>query len=305
MKKLIKNGLMFFAGILILTTSCTKNDSEEMGGKGTLSVLLTDAPFPSNLVDQTIVTIDKIEIRSTLALTGTTSSTLSDNESQFTTLYEGDGKTFDLLDLQNGITAELANVDLEPGSYDLIRMHVAKAEVVLKTGTSYDMKIPSGSTSGIKIKIIPELLIESGVESTILLDFDVSKSFVVQGNPKTPAGIKGFLFKPTLRAMCQQFTGGISGKVTENTGTSTATTTTTAIAGATIEIYRADTIYSSAQTNAAGAYALVGLPALNYKLVCSKDGYTSVTINEVVVKTKEITTQNITLVKTATTTTTP
>lgn len=293
MKKLIKNGLMFLAGILVLTTSCTQNDSDGVGGgKGSLTLLLTDAPFPSNLVDETIVIIDKIEIRST----ATSTTTDSDNATQYTVLYEGEGKAFDLLDLQNGVTEELANVDLDEGSYDLIRMHVSKAEVVLTDGTSFDLKIPSGSTSGIKIKITPELLIEGGIESTILLDFDVSKSFIVQGNPKTPAGIKGFLFKPSLRAMCQQFTGVISGKVSENA--------TTPVVGATVEVIRADTVYSSATTDAAGAYALVGLPALNYKLVCSKDGYTALTVNEVVVKTKEITTQNITLVKTATATTT-
>jgi len=302
MKEIIKNGLMFLAGILVLTTSCTQNDSDGVGGgNGSLTVLLTDAPFPSNLVDETIVTIDKIEIRST----ATSTTTDSDNASQYTVLYEGVGKAFDLLDLQNGVIAELANVDLDEGSYDLIRMHVSKAEVILKDGTSFDLKIPSGSTSGIKIRITPELLIESGVESTILLDFDVSKSFVVQGNPKTPAGIKGFIFKPSLRAMCQQYTGVISGKVIENVGTSTTTTTATAISGATVEIIRADTVYSSATTDATGAYALVGLPALSYKLVCSKDGYAAVTVNDVVVKTKQITTQNITLVKTATTTTNP
>ena len=288
MKKLIKNGWMVLAGILLLATSCTQNDSESIGGKGTLSLLLTDAPFPSTLVDETIVTIDKIEIRSTAAATTTTTD--SDNAAQYTTLYEGEGKPFNLLNLQNGVTEELANVDLEAGSYDLIRMHVVKAEVVLNDGTSYDLKIPSGTTSGIKIKITPELLIESGVESTVLLDFDVSKSFIVQGNPKTPAGIKGFLFKPVLRAMCQQFTGVIAGTVSENA--------TTPVANATVEIMRADSVYSSAQTDATGAYSLVGLPALTYKLVCSKDGYTAVTVNEVIVKTKETTTQNITLVKT-------
>lgn len=297
MKKLVKNGLMFLAGILVLTTSCTQNDSDGIGGgKGNLSLLLTDAPFPSALVDETVVTIDKIEIRSTAAATTTTTTT----DSEYTVLYEGEGKPFNLLDLQNGVTKELANVDLEAGSYDLIRMHVVKAEVVLTDGTRYDLKIPSGSSSGLKIKITPELLIESGVESTILLDFDVSKSFVVQGNPKTPAGIKGFLFKPVLRAMCQQYTGVISGKVSENA--------TTPVANATVEILRADSVYTSAQTDATGAYSLVGLPALTYKLVCSKDGYTTVTVNEVIVKTKETTTQDITLVKTVTTpppTTTP
>jgi hypothetical protein len=295
MKKLIKNGLMFLAGILVLTTSCTKNDSVGTGGKGTLSLLLTDAPFPSSLVQKTIVTIDKIEIRSTTAATTTT--TTSDSDTQYTILYEGEAKPFDLLKLQNGITEELANVDLNAGSYDLIRMHVVNAQVVLKDGTSYDLKIPSGSTSGIKIKITPELLIESGVESTILLDFDVSKSFIVQGNPNTPAGVKGFLFKPVLRAMCQQFTGVIAGKVSENA--------TTPVAGVTVEILRADTIYSSALTDAAGLYSLVGLPALDYKMVFSKDGYTAVNVSSVIVKTKETTNQNVTMVKTVTPITTP
>jgi len=296
MKNLIKNGLIFLAGILVLATSCTQNDSEGTGGKGTLSLLLTDAPFPSDLVESTLVTIDKIEIRSTTTATVTT--TEEDNASQYTVLYEGEGKVFDLLDLQNGITEELANVDLDPGSYDLIRMHVTKAEVVLKDdhGT-FDLKIPSGYTSGIKIKITPELLIESGVESTIVLDFDVSKSFIVQGNPKTPAGIKGFLFKPSLRAMCQQFTGVISGKVSENA--------TTPIANATVEIYTDGSVYASGMTDTNGAYALIGLPALTYQMVFSKDGYNSVTVDNVIVKAKETTTMDATMGKTASPTTTP
>jgi hypothetical protein len=295
MKNLLKNGLMLFAGILVLTTSCTQNDSDGIGGgKGNLSLLLTDAPFPSSLVDETIVTIDKIEIRSTTAATASSTTT----DSEYTVLYEGEGKPFNLLDLQNGVTKELVNADLEPGSYDFIRMHVTKAEVVLTDGTSFDLKIPSGSSSGLKIKITPELLIESGVESTIILDFDVSKSFIVQGNPKTPAGIKGFLFKPVLRAMCQQYTGVISGKVSENA------TTPVPIADATVEIYREDTVYSSAQTDATGAYALVGLPALTYQMVFSKDGYTSVTVDGVIVKAKETTTQDVTMGKTVTQTTT-
>lgn len=293
MKKLIKNGLMFLAGFLILATSCTQNDSVGGGGKGNLSLLLTDAPFPTSLVDQTVVTIDKIEIRSTATATATTMMD-ADNAAQYTTLYAGEAKPFNLLKLQNGITEELANVDLNAGSYDLIRMHVVNAKVLLKDGTSYDLKIPSGSTSGIKIKITPELLIENGVESTILLDFDVSKSFIVQGNPMTPAGMKGFLFKPVLRAVCQQFTGVIAGKVSENA--------TTPIAGATVEILRADTVYSSALTDATGAYALVGLPALTYNMVFSKDGYTTVNVSSVIVKTKETTTQDVTMVKTVVTT---
>ncbi len=33
------------------------------------------------------------------------------------------------------------------------------------------------------------------------LDFDLEKSFVVQGNPNTAAGIKGFHFKPVVKPL--------------------------------------------------------------------------------------------------------
>lgn len=297
MKKLIFKGLMLVAGILFLATSCTQNDSEgTAGGKGSLSILLTDAPFPSSLVKNTFVTIDKIEIRSTLAGTATATTEEADAKAVYTVVYEGEGKEFDLLKLQNGISDELANADLEPGSYDFIRMHVTQAEVVLKDGTSYDLKVPSGLSSGLKIKITPNLVIESGIESTIVLDFDVHKSFIVQGNPKTLAGIKGFMFKPVLRAVCQQYTGILSGKVTENV--------TTPVKDALVEIMLADTVYSSAVTETDGTYAMIGIPAASYLVVVSKEGYTDVEVNNVVVKEKETTTLDVNIVSTATGTTT-
>lgn len=301
MKSLVKNGLMFLAGILVLATSCTQvNDSGIGGGKGTLSVKLTDAPFPVSLVDQALVTIDKIEIRSktTTATTTTTTATTTDagDETKFTVLYEGDGKVFDLLDLQNGITAELLSMDLPAGSYDLIRMHIVSSKVNLKDGTSFDMKIPSGTSSGLKIKITPDLVIESGVESEVLLDFDVSKSFITQGNMKSPHGIKGFLFKPVLRAVCQKYSGVIAGKVSENA--------TTPIAEAHVQILRADTVYSSALTDGTGAYALVGLPSGTYMMICEKDGYNAVQIDQVIVKARETTIVDVTMGTTTSTTTT-
>lgn len=305
MRNLMRDGMMMLAGILIMTASCTKDDVSEVAvvegleGKGTLALMLTDAPFPVSLVDKTLVTIDKIEIRSTIASTASSTTTTTagaDSEALYSVLYSGEGKVFDLLDLQNGITAELMNMEIAIGSYDLIRMHVKKSEVVLKDGTIYDMKIPSDVTGGIKIKITPELVIEDGVESEVLLDFDVSKSFITQGNLKSAQGIKGFLFNPMLRAVCQKYSGIITGKVSANE--------TTPIIEANVQIYRADTVYSSALTDATGAYALIGLPAGNYKLVCEKDGYAATKIDQVIVKVKETTTTNITM-GTATTTTNP
>lgn len=304
MKNLMRDGMMMLAGILIMTASCTKVDDSEVAvgegldGKGTLALMLTDAPFPVSLVDKTLVTIDKIEIRSTIASaassTTTTTTTGTDSEAMYSVLYSGAGKVFDLLDLQNGVTAELMNMEIPIGSYDLIRMHIVASEVVLKNGTSYDMKVPSAGASGLKIKITPELVIEDGVESEVLLDFDVSKSFITQGNVNTAQGIKGFLFKPILRAVCQKYSGIIAGKVSANE--------TTPIAEANVRIFRADTVYSSALTDGTGAYALIGLPAGNYKLVCEKDGYAAAKIDQVTVKARETTTQNITMGTTTLTT---
>lgn len=307
MKNLMRDGMMMLAGILIMTASCTKVDDSEvivgegLNGTGTLALMLTDAPFPVSLVDKTLVTIDKIEIRSTIASTASstttnTTTTGADSEAMYNVLYSGEGKVFDLLDLQNGVTAELMNLEIPIGTYDLIRMHIVASEVVLKDGTSYDMKVPSAGVSGLKIKISPELVIEDGVESEVLLDFDVSKSFITQGNVKVAHGIKGFLFNPVLRAVCQKYSGIIAGKVSANE--------TTPIAEANVQIYRADTVYSSALTDATGAYALIGLPAGNYELVCEKDGYAAAKIDQVTVKARETTTQNITM-GTATATTNP
>lgn len=285
MKNLVRVSMMLLAGILIFVTACNENDDSAKAGKGTVVIKLTDAPFPVSLVDQALVTIDKIEIRSTVEVENAEGET--ENETLYTVLFEGE-KVVDLLDLQNGITTDLLSMDIEAGSYDLIRMHVTSSEVILKDGTSFDLKIPSGSASGLKIKIAPELVVESGVESEVLLDFDVSKSFKVQGNMNTPAGIKGFMFKPVIRAMCQKYSGIVEGKVFENE--------TTPVAEAHVQIIVADTVYSSALTDATGSYALIGLPAGNYKMVCEKEAYTPVLVDLVTVKARETTVQDFLLI---------
>ncbi len=285
MRNLVRVSMMLLAGILIFVTACNENDDSAKAGKGTVVIKLTDAPFPVSLVDQALVTIDKIEIRSTVEVENAEGEI--ENETLYTVLFEGE-KVVDLLDLQNGITTDLISMDIDAGSYDLIRMHVTSSEVILKDGTSFDLKIPSGSASGLKIKITPELVVESGVESEVLLDFDVSKSFMVQGNMNTPAGIKGFMFKPVIRAMCQKYSGVIEGKVFENV--------TTPVAEAHVQIIVADTVYSSALTDATGSYSLIGLPAGSYKMVCEKEAYTPVPVDLVTVKARETTVQDFLLI---------
>jgi hypothetical protein len=287
MKSLVKNGMMFLAALTLLVTSCDQINDSENGGKGTVVLNLTDAPFPVSLVDQANVTIDKIELHKKAAV-GTTEEEAG-KPAQYIVLFEGSEKTFNLLDLQNGVTAEILSMDIEAGTYDMIRMHVTKATTVLKDGTTFDLKVPSGTSSGLKIRISPDLVIESGVESEVILDFDVSKSFVAQGNIKAKNGIKGFIFKPILRAVAQKYSGIVAGKVFENA--------TTPLLEAHVQLIAADTVLSSALTDAKGNYQMIGLPSGTYKLICEKDGYTKVTVDPVVVKAREKTIVDIPMAK--------
>ncbi len=276
MKRLIQFGMITLAVILFFVTACQETDEYAQATSGKLVVKLTDAPFPVDLVEKAMVTIDKIEIRST-------TDSLRD---KFIVLSEKT-QQFDLLDLQNGITADLLEMQIDTGSYDLIRMHVVEGKVTLKDGTTFNLKIPGGSASGLKIRIEPALVVEGGVTNEVLLDFDVSKSFTVQGNVKSKNGIKGFIFKPVIRAVGQAQCGSVKGKVTDSAGA--------AIEQASVQIMSGDSVLTSSLTDKQGEYVMIGIPAGTYQMVCEKEGYTSATADGVKVEAKRRTTQNFTL----------
>lgn len=153
-------------------------------GDGRLTVLMTDAPFPFDLVSEANVTITRVDV-----VTETGVEVIMSSEA---------GETFNLLDLQNGVTTALGSTDMEAGSFHQVRLIVSEASILLIDGREFDLFIPSGAQTGIKV-LIPNGSVENGSETQLTLDFDVSESFVVLGNPDTPAGINGFIFKPVVR----------------------------------------------------------------------------------------------------------
>lgn len=165
--------------------SAGSNDGFSAVETGRFRLLLTDAPFPFDLVDSTIVEITRIEL-------------VSSTDSLGRLVISTDTMEFNLLDLQDGVTASLVDTLLPAGDYSQMRLFVEKARIILTDQSEFNLKIPSGSSSGLKIllsglAIVPDSLTE------VILDFDVSESFVVQGNPSTPAGIQGFIFKPVIK----------------------------------------------------------------------------------------------------------
>ena len=166
-------------------SSCDSTSVDTSTDHGRLRLLLTDAPFPYDLVDSTLVTITRVEI-------------IPAADSLSKLVLSTDTLTFNLLDLQNGVTAPLADSTLPAGDYSQLRLLVDQARVILTDSTEFNLKIPGGSSSGLKI-LLHGLTIGTDSLTTATLDFDLEKSFIVQGNPSTPAGIEGFLFKPVIK----------------------------------------------------------------------------------------------------------
>jgi hypothetical protein len=198
-------------------------DPAAVGKNATVRVLLTDAP--SDYIEAAFVDIGQVQI-----IPG-------GNEGPITLSEDGTDGLVNLLDLRDAATTLLAEGIVEPGTYHQLRLIVEQARVALASVdgaqlrfpdgmTEQDMKVPSGAQTGIKLNLKPADPGQDGDaegsdggveivpgETVLILDFDVSRSFVIQGNPETPAGIKSVHFKPTLRVIVQDGSGSISGTV--------------------------------------------------------------------------------------------
>jgi hypothetical protein len=167
------------------------------------------------------------------------------------TLTEDAGE-FDLLDLQNGVTATLASLEVPAGRYHQIRLEILSASVTLADdrtfadgSATHELVVPSGASSGLKVNLfdtdwtvgMPEeghpgrgharngrngmgsdhLVRRMGVElipgeTILVLDFDVSRNFILTGPRDAPTGA---LFRPLIRAVVRDVAGSIGGQVTD------------------------------------------------------------------------------------------
>ena len=269
---------LLMAMALIIMSCSDGEGSGSAEGTGTLSVQLTDAPFPYELVAEANVTIYKVEARQVDNdddsdddmnddSSDDTDDSSDDDNYPFITLME-DEIDVNLLELTNGLTQQLAEIDVPAGSYDLIRVYVKGVNVVLTDGTVYDLKVPSGDASGIKVFVDPAITVTSGLSSDLLLDFDVSKSFVAKGNLNTPAGLNGFNFKPVIKASNLSTAGTLSGNIS-----TVEEEVAVALEGAQISVFAADTLNTTSFSDVDGNYAILGLDAGMYEVVAELDGY--------------------------------
>lgn len=265
--------LFIISFIVLLACSDDLNDDPNTGR---LTVQLTDAPFPYDLISEANVTIFKIDARHQ----GNEMDNEENNKeegSPFIVLMEEEIDV-NLIDLTNGNTEMLADIDVPIGSYDLVRVYVKGVNVVLNDGSTYDLKVPSGEQTGIKVFIKPSINVSGEISSDLLLDFDVSRSFIPKGNSKSLVGINGFNFKPVIKASNISFAGTLAGLVStmeneEEIG----------LEGATVSVFAADTLNTSTFTDETGNYMILGLMEGSYDVMVELEGYETQTAEEVTI----------------------
>lgn len=224
--------ILLAAVIAVGVTACKNNvTSNQSGAKGKLQVKLQDSParFDSVMID-----IQKVEIQD------------ADTASGWMTLNDS-SMSVNLLDLTNGTTKIIGEKALAPGTYHQIRLLLGTNNYVVINGQQYDLKVPSGQQSGLKINA--DATIEPNITYTLLLDFDANRSIVQTG------AAMNFILKPVIRATNEAVTGAISGTIQP--------------ADAKPVIYAissSDTLSSVMSDTTSGDFKLTGLPNGTYSL---------------------------------------
>lgn len=265
--------IIALGGVLALSISCGQQPGSSLQktlesplssssilspATGNFRLVATDAPFTYDTITSAKITLNKIVVRQ--------------SGGSFTTVMDK-SVTLDLVNLKNGLMSTLADLTIAPGQYDMIQLHVSSASVDLKNGKHFDLNVPSGAQTGVKVFLSPVINVVSQVSTDLLLDFDLSRSFLPLGNTASPNGITGFNFFPVIRAANLTTAGSISGKVLSDNGTSDVGDDLP-FGGAIVEV-KQGTTSSTAVTGEDGVYKIIGLPAGDYEVSISAEAHTS------------------------------
>lgn len=144
--------MLLAATVLVFLYSC-KKDSESTR----VRINLTDAPA---MYEEVNVDLREINIK------------LDGDSAAWISLPTKAG-IYNLLDYQNGVDTLISEATLTGSAIKEIRLVLGSDNSIKKDGESYPLTIPSGSESGLKIKMHKVL---SGGTADITIDFDAALS---------------------------------------------------------------------------------------------------------------------------------
>ncbi len=172
MRKIALSLFILSAFSVIVFVACSKDSSDQRST--TVKVRLTDNP-----VNAQEVNVDIQQVRVKFA---------EDSINGWATLDTHAG-IYNLLGLQNGVDTLLAVGVIPTNVVKEIRFVLGSNNTIKVAGITYPLTIPSGSESGLKIKVNKKL---NGTLDSLLIDFDAALSI-----HQTGAG--AYQLKPVLK----------------------------------------------------------------------------------------------------------
>jgi hypothetical protein len=275
--------------LLLLLAACGGGSTGGTGASttGTLVVKMQDAPVDG--AENVFVTIARVEVfRSTEE--GEVREVLVDTPAQY-----------DLLELQNGVTAVLGDGELPVGDYEAIRLIIladSKTDIdtfpaedlnnyIVIDGEAYALIVPSGAQTGIKLQ--HDFSITADAIRELTLDFDVRQSVHRRGHQPI------FNLRPTIRMIDTIVSGHITGTVTTSDASPLPEGTVVSAHQGGVEVA------SGFVDVVTGEYRIGPLLAGTYDLLASAPGYGfSSLLGVVVVAQQDSTGNDLTLTPAAT-----
>ena len=173
----MKRNILIFSAILFAASavfiSCSKDNNQ---GTSTLNVRLTDNP---TVYEEVNVDIREVRVKFS-------DDTLSNSGWVTLTTYPG---IYNLLAYQNGVDTLLGTGVFPTQIVKEIRFVLGPNNTIKDAGVVYPLTIPSGSESGLKIKVNKAL---NATLETIIIDFDAALSV-------TKEGTGDYKLRPVLR----------------------------------------------------------------------------------------------------------
>jgi hypothetical protein len=221
--------------------SCSK-DSD--GNTAKLEVRMTDAPGDFH---QVVLDVRQIEVH-----------LKEEQDKDGWKTLDFTPQTLNILEYVNGKSALLVKEDFAPGDIKEIRLVLGPNSYVIgRDDLRYDLKTPSGQTSGVKLKL-DKTTLRDGETYQLLLDFDVAKSVVERGSWRPGNDRKErYLLKPVVRVITQEVRGGLRGTVSPAAAKPQVLAIRSTVLGP-------DTV--STYADASGAFLLGALPSGTYRV---------------------------------------
>lgn len=192
----MKNLKLSFKIIAIILTagliSCSDGNDDSVH-KGKASVKATDAAVDAQNVNAVYLSVDEIQATAN----GQTKTVVAFSSPQ----------KFDIMAYQNGATYFMGEGDLDAGSYSDLRFITSSAAdsyVELKDGTTKQLEIENGSTTGYRIQGAFD--IAASTTTDLVADIDLRKALVTTANGT-------FKLRSTARVVMENQTGKIKGTV--------------------------------------------------------------------------------------------